>query len=96
MGCKRVFSNKLQPNGTVKSYKVRLLVKGYTQIYGVYYQEMFSPVIKTNFIHILISVATNQGWPLLQLDFKNTFLYRDLEERVYTRLPLRFQHSTGK
>lgn len=30
VGCRWVFSVKLQPNGTVERYKARLVAKGYT------------------------------------------------------------------
>lgn len=49
-----------------------------------------------NFIRILISIAFNQVWSLLQLDAKNAFLHRDLGEEVHINLPLGFQISTGK
>lgn len=44
---------KLEPNGTVEHYKARLVIKGYTQTYGVDYQEIFAPVAKMNSICIL-------------------------------------------
>jgi hypothetical protein len=40
-----------------------------------------------NIVRILISCATNFGWPLHQLDVKNTFLHGDLQE-VYMEIPL--------
>lgn len=86
----------LQPNGTIERYKVRLVAKGYTQTYGIDYQETFAPVAKMNYVRILISVAINRDWPLLKLDIKNIFLHGDFEEEVYMRLPPGFQLSIGK
>ncbi|GKE94460.1 retrotransposon protein, putative, ty1-copia subclass, partial [Tanacetum coccineum] len=41
----------------VNSYKAALLAKGYTQLYGVDYEETFSPVADIRAIRILISIA---------------------------------------
>lgn len=44
IGCKWVFSVKLQPNDIVKLYNAKLIAKDYTQTYRVDYQETFAPV----------------------------------------------------
>lgn len=72
-----------------------LVAKGYTQTYGIDYQETFAPIAMMNFICIFISLAVHKGWPLLQLDIKNVFLHGDLKE-VYMKTPLGFLHSTAK
>nr|GEV81046.1 putative RNA-directed DNA polymerase [Tanacetum cinerariifolium] len=49
--------------------------------------DMFALVAKINTIRILISIASNQDWPLKQFDVKNAFLNGDLEEEVYMNPP---------
>lgn len=39
--CIWVFAIKHKANGTFEKYKVRLVIKGYTQSYGVDYQDNF-------------------------------------------------------
>lgn len=63
-----MFLVKLWPYGTMERYKVSLEAKVCTQTYVIDYQETFTPLAKINSTHILISLAANQGWPLLQLD----------------------------
>ena len=73
---------KVHPDGSVDRYKARLVVKGYTQTYGIDYFETFSPVAKINSIKIPFSITVNLSWSLFQLDVKNAFLYRNLQEEV--------------
>jgi Reverse transcriptase (RNA-dependent DNA polymerase) len=40
-----------------------------------------------NTVRILFSIAVNQNWTLYQLDVKNIFLQRNLDEEVYMALP---------
>lgn len=64
IGCKWVFTIRYKGDRKNKRYKVRLVAKGYTHTYGIYYAETFSPVVKIDTIRDLFSVATNKEWSL--------------------------------
>ncbi|GJV14128.1 serine/threonine-protein kinase RUNKEL [Tanacetum coccineum] len=90
IGCKWVFSVKMNPDGSITRLKARLAAKGYAQTYAIYYSETFSPVTKISSIRLFISLAATYDWALHQLDVKNAFLHDDLQEEVYMEPPPRF------
>lgn len=55
---------KYKADGFVGRYKTRLVAKGYTQTYGIDYQETFASVAKINSIRVLLFVVANKNWSL--------------------------------
>ena len=45
---------------------------------------------KINSMYTLISCIANCSWDLHQLDMKNAFLHKNLQEEVYMQIPSRF------
>ena len=70
-----------------------MVAKGYSQTYGIDYDETFAPMAKIGTVRTLISYAVNFSWHLHHMDVKNAFLHGDLQEEVYIKIPSRFANS---
>lgn len=74
---------KVGPDGQVDWFKARLVTKGFTQVFGLDYEDTFSLVAKIAFVRLCLSMVVIRHWPFHQLDIKNAFLHGDLNEEVY-------------
>ena len=52
-----MFKKKMNVEGKVEKYKYRLVAKGYSQVSGIYFGDIFSPIAKENSIRLLLSTA---------------------------------------
>ena len=95
VGCRWIFTLKYNADGTLDRHKARLVARGYTQTYGIDYQDTFAPVAKLNTIRIMISLAVNLDCPLLQYDIKNAFLNGELKEEIYMDIPPGYEDPTA-
>ena len=50
VGCKWIFTIKYKANASVDRFNAHLVGKGFTQTYGIDYQETFAPIAKLNTI----------------------------------------------
>ena len=64
-----------------------MVAKGYSQIPGIDYNEVFSPVVKHSSIRTLLSIVAMHDFELEQLDVKTAFLHGELEEDIYMEQP---------
>jgi hypothetical protein len=57
VGSKWLFKKKFNAEGKVEKYKARLVEKGYSQVEGIDFGEIFSPVAKLTSIRFILSIV---------------------------------------
>lgn len=92
VGSKRMFRLKYKDDGSIYSYKARLVVKGFIQVLGQDYAETFSLVIHPTTIQLILALSYSNNWTLKQLDAKNVFLHENLKELVFREQPPDFSN----
>jgi hypothetical protein len=92
---KWVYKVKKKVDESLDRYKAWLVAKGFKQRYGVDYEDIFSPVIKSTTIQVILSIAVSKGWHLRQLDVQNAFLHENLDEDVHIQVILSIVVSKG-
>ncbi|CAI5986993.1 unnamed protein product [Closterium sp. NIES-65] len=91
-----VLTTKYHINDTVKQEKVRLVMKGSTQVYGADYDETYAPMSSYVILRIFLSFVAILDLNLMQLDMKNAFLQSKLDRVLYMNQPDYFNDGTGR
>jgi hypothetical protein len=87
VGRKWLFKKKFNAQGKVEKYKGQLVAKGYSQVEGIDFGEIFSPVAKLASISFLLSIGAAFDLEVEQMDVKTILLHGDLEEEIYMKQP---------
>lgn len=77
-------------------YKARWVIQGFYQKLGVDFLETFSPTCRTETWHLLLIIAINKGWYIIQFDVKNAFIHADIDATIYTILPTGIYNDPNK
>jgi hypothetical protein len=77
---------KTSPDGS-PLYKARLVAQGFTQIYGIDYDETTAPVVRLSTVRTLLAIASKRKLPVIQFDVKTAFLNGTLSEDIYMKMP---------
>eukprot|EP00253_Pinus_taeda_P033525 PITA_33525 len=85
IGSKWVLKKKTNEEGKVEKYKAWMVEKGYSQVPGIDFGDIFSPVAKVASIRLLLSVVVSSDFEVEQMDVKTEFLHGDLEEEIYMK-----------
>ena len=64
VSCKWIYKIKTRSDGSIERYKACLVVKGFTQEYGIDYEETFAPVARISSVRALLAVVAAHQWDL--------------------------------
>ena len=67
--------------------KARFIAKGFTQIFGIDYEETFSPVAQFETVHLMFALAALHNWEMKALDVNTAFLFGGLDKELYMVQP---------
>ncbi|KAG8499389.1 hypothetical protein CXB51_005989 [Gossypium anomalum] len=95
IGVKWVYKAKQNADESLNKLKARLVVKGFSQKYGLDYFETYAPIARLDTIRLIVGFAAQMNWNIHQLDVKLAFLNGILEEEIYVEQPEGFK-APGK
>ena len=84
---KWVYKIKHDAKGNFEKYKARIVVKGFSQIAGLDFDETFAPVVRIESIRILFSIAAVNDLYILHVDCKNAFLHGESDVALFVLQP---------
>ena len=84
---------KTDANSSVTIYKARIVAKGFRQVQGVDYDEIFSLVAMLKSVRIMLAIAT--FYEIWQMDVKTAFLNGFIKEELYMMQPEGFVDPKG-
>jgi hypothetical protein len=84
---KWVYRIKNDANGNIKTFKVRLVACGYAQIFGVDFDETFSPVARLTSLRIVFAISAQLGLRIHPMDVDTTFLNATVTEEIFIKPP---------
>ena len=64
-------------------YRSHLVAKGFSQVKGIDFDELFSPVVRYETMRLLLAVVALEDLDIQSVDIKTAYLYGDLDEEIY-------------
>ena len=71
--------------------RAHLVAKGFSQVEGLDYDQVFSPVVRFETVRLIFAMAALENWTLTGLDVRKAYLYGELDEEIYMEQPEGFK-----
>ena len=87
VGSRWVLKVKRKEDGSIDLFKARVVAQGYSQMKGVDYEEVFSPVARHTSLRTLLALANEYNLEVHQMDVRTAFLNGDIDCDIYMVQP---------
>ena len=71
--------------------RARLVAQGFSQVEGIDFNELFSPVVRFESVRLIFALSALHNWDMTAIDVKSAYLYGKLDEEIYMRQPEGFK-----
>ena len=88
VGTRWCFKIKLNDKGEIDRYKARLTMQGFSQIFGVNYEQTFAPTPRMESILLVLGIVASKDLEDFQGDVETAFLNPKIDFDIFVRLPL--------
>ena len=68
-----------------------LVAKGFSQVEGIDYDDIFSPIVRYESVCLMVALAALQQWHMSSIDVKAAFLYGELDKELFMEQPEGFK-----
>jgi len=82
-----VFALQVNADGTINQYKVRIVVRGFSMVSYIDFEETYAPVTQLVSIKLFYMVAMHYGLFTFNVDVSSAFLQADKEEEIWVSMP---------
>jgi len=82
-----VFKYKKDDCGNIIKRKARLVVRGFSQKYGIDYEETFSPTLKQDSLRLITAITVQKSFEIVQIDINSAYLNATQNGEIYMRAP---------
>ena len=87
LDCKWVFVKKYKPGVSNLIHKARLVIKGFKQIEGRDYENVYAPTLNAESLKLLIIIAISLNFKIVSADFTTAYLNSRIDKKIFMKQP---------
>ena len=84
---KWIYKRKRDAKGNVVRYRARLVVRGFSQVFGIDYFDVYAPVARLTTLRLVYALSALMSLKIVGMDVDAAFMNAPLEEAVYIDAP---------